>query len=633
MVAVISGNGLGLGNSSLGSLGSQGAVGNASAGKAGEQVYVNSTTGDLVIQDLDDSIAALGAGLAVTRTYNSQGQLSDDFGGTWRLGVNERLINPTGTLNTAGSTITKVFGDESEVVFVYDTTRGKYAATGQAGAEDELTYNSSSQQWTWVNGATRASEVYSSSGQLLQASDASGNTRTYAYIGAQLSSVTLGGQITHFDYTGTNLTQIRVVSPDQTQTVTHYIYDSQNRLKVVTTDLSPQDNSVTDGRIYTTTYAYDGTSDRVISITHSDGTSISFNYQLVAGTYRIKTYTESDVGQTTATANSSVLQTTATQTVTNTYSLNTSALTAPHWTESLFDNTPNREFITDAVFNESGDGFMAWQPTPPGSTAATAMYVSKFSAATQSWGSPVALTVPAGQALGNVKLAIDQQGNAVAVWGSTSIFTSVYNKNTNTWGATQTLATGVNAGAAQMHVSLNGTNAVMTYGVLQANHAGLNTYNLYVIRMNNGAWGGPELIQSGASTYANAQRSDGVGIDTQGNVTVLWTDANASTSSVYSRRFTAASGTWGAIQTLDTNPDGPSGLDNIQQIRFVFDVNGNGFAIWRRGGDSDATVTNQIMGARWDRASGSWGSTILMHTADHPGQTFVGVRRRACPEH
>jgi len=126
MVAVVSGNGLGLGTSSLSSLGSDGAVGGAAEGKASEQVYVNSTTGNLVIQDSEDYLAALGLDLPITRTYNSQGQLTDDFGGEWRLGVDERLINLTGTVNTASSTIVKVFGDESQVTFTYDAAQGKY---------------------------------------------------------------------------------------------------------------------------------------------------------------------------------------------------------------------------------------------------------------------------------------------------------------------------------------------------------------------------------------------------------------------------------------------------------------------------------------------------------------------------
>jgi YD repeat-containing protein len=294
MVAVVSGNGLGLGTSSLNSLGSEGALGNASEGKAGEQVYINSTTGNLVIQDSEDYLAALGLDLPITRTYNSQGTLTDDFGGEWRLGINERLINLTGTVNTAGSTIVKVFGDESQVTFTYDATKGEYIASGTAGAHDELTFNATTQQWTWVNGYTRQSETYDSSGRLLSARDIDGNTRSYVYTGALLSQITdASGQTTTFSYSGNNLTQVSVTSQGQAQVLTRYTYDPQNRLATVSVDLSPQDNSIADGKVFTTTYGYDGTSNRMASITRSDGTSVNFTYVQVGSAFRVETYVTS----------------------------------------------------------------------------------------------------------------------------------------------------------------------------------------------------------------------------------------------------------------------------------------------------------------------------------------------------
>jgi uncharacterized protein RhaS with RHS repeats len=165
--------------------------------------------------------------LPLTRTYNSEGQLSDDIGGNWRIGVNERLLNLTGTVNTAGSTIVKVFGDESEIVYAYNVAQAKYIATGQAGAHDQLTYNATNQQWTWVSGTSGAQETYDSNGRLLSAQDTDGNLRRYIYTGSLLSQITdASGQTVNFDYTGSNLTQIRVVSQGVTQTLVHYTYDS-----------------------------------------------------------------------------------------------------------------------------------------------------------------------------------------------------------------------------------------------------------------------------------------------------------------------------------------------------------------------------------------------------------------------
>jgi len=331
MVAVVSGTGLGLGTSSLSILGGRGAVGNASQGRGGEQVYVNSATGNLIIQDRDEYLSGVGAGLALIRTYNSQGQLTDDNGDNWRLGVQERLHTLTGTVNTAGSTITKVFGDGAEVSYLYDAAQGRYVSAEGAGANDTLSYDATSQQWTWTEGSSRQTEVYDNDGRLLSSSDSDGNTILYGYTGDLLTQVTdASGQVTYLDYNGNNLTQIRVVSDGQTETLTRYSYDDQNRLTQVTVDLSPEDNSVSDGRTYVTTYTYDGSSVRVASVTQSDGSTISFTYELIGGLYHVKTYTDGEGRITTlnytngggsgsASANNAVLSNT--ETVTETVTL------------------------------------------------------------------------------------------------------------------------------------------------------------------------------------------------------------------------------------------------------------------------------------------------------------------------
>lgn len=60
-------------------------------------------------------------------------------------------------------------------------------------------------------------------------------------------------------------------------------------------DLSPEDNSTADGRVFTTTYTYDGASKRIASITQSDGAKLSFSYYSDA---RIRTVTDALGGTT-----------------------------------------------------------------------------------------------------------------------------------------------------------------------------------------------------------------------------------------------------------------------------------------------------------------------------------------------
>ena len=165
MVAVVSGSGLGLFGTSAST---QGASGNATLGRGGERVFVNTATGNLVIQNFDEALVSRGIDLALVRTYNSQGLLNDDNGDNWRLGVQRRVYALNGTLNTAGSSITKVFGDGAEVVYSYDETLGRYSSSDGDGAHDSLVFDPTDSEWTWTDESSRISETYDSLGRLQQ---------------------------------------------------------------------------------------------------------------------------------------------------------------------------------------------------------------------------------------------------------------------------------------------------------------------------------------------------------------------------------------------------------------------------------------------------------------------------------
>src|SRR5216683_613539 len=138
MAAIVSGVSLGLTNSSAGVLGAQGKLGTAPQGGSGERVYVNAASGNLVLQRQDEVLLGTGVDISLLRTYNSQGLLNDDNGDNWRLGVYKRIYNLTGTVNAAGSTVTRVEADGAESVYVYDAASGKYLNSDGGGAQDRL---------------------------------------------------------------------------------------------------------------------------------------------------------------------------------------------------------------------------------------------------------------------------------------------------------------------------------------------------------------------------------------------------------------------------------------------------------------------------------------------------------------
>jgi Domain of unknown function (DUF6531) len=134
----LSGNGLGLGNTSLTQLG-QGLGGQATIGQGNVGQAVNSATGNLVLQTQDEGLVLDGLSLDVLRTYNSQGQLTGSAG--WQFGFSRSIGGLTGTLDTAGSTVTRTDDDGSAVVYVYNATLGAYVSSGQSGAADTLSWS------------------------------------------------------------------------------------------------------------------------------------------------------------------------------------------------------------------------------------------------------------------------------------------------------------------------------------------------------------------------------------------------------------------------------------------------------------------------------------------------------------
>ena len=300
MVAIITGTGFGIARSSAALLGGQGQLGAAAMGRGNDRVYVNAANGNLVIDRTDDVLTGVGPDEAYSLTYNSEDPST--LSGTamaWNLGTYHRITNITGTVNTAGSTATRVDRDGSTTLFTYDSSKGYYTSQDGPGATNELRFANNA--WTWTDGSTRTSETYGSVvGQyfLTAVTDCDGNTQTYTYTASgTLDRITeANGDYMVVTWNGARpsgvTTSYTNASGLQTLTRVRYTWDSAYRLTSATIDLTPQDGSVADGNVYTTTYGYDGTSQRVASITQSDGSRLDIGYSQGGSTYYVTSLTE-----------------------------------------------------------------------------------------------------------------------------------------------------------------------------------------------------------------------------------------------------------------------------------------------------------------------------------------------------
>ncbi|HEY4079574.1 MAG TPA: LysM peptidoglycan-binding domain-containing protein [Burkholderiaceae bacterium] len=281
MVAIVSGNSLGLSLSSLATLGRNGGLGDASVGRNGERAYVNIATGNLVVQDVDARLVGIGSDAAALRTYNSSGLQNDDNADNWAPGVYSRQMQLSGTVNTAGSTLTRTDADGAVSVYTWNASRSAYLSTDGAGAYDRIQLQGST--YVWTDGDSNATETYdTASGRLSKRTDAQGNSLSYAYnasTGLLTSMTDANGEVLYYDYSGKQLTGLRTVTADgKTLSAVSYSYDTSGRLSRVTVDLTPADK--TDAKIFTTDYTYSLQAGKscLASITQSDGNKLAFGY-------------------------------------------------------------------------------------------------------------------------------------------------------------------------------------------------------------------------------------------------------------------------------------------------------------------------------------------------------------------
>ncbi len=282
-VAIVSGEALGLFHSSASQLGTTG----TGFGAAGDQLYVNANTGNLVIQRQDQVVKGHGVDASVVRTYNSQGNLSDSIGGQY-FNFQQHIVAPE-LVSTAPKV--RVTADGYEQSFTYVSVN-HYVSEEGAGAHDTLNYEND--HWVYTEGSSGLRETYdnANNGHLLTRTDREGYGQSFEYDGSGRLQyiIDTGKQVTRLSYedSSTRVSQLEnyrvadINNPgtplsDTSASLIQYAYDDDGRLNRVTVDLTPykQETSETDSlkNTYTTIYGYDGTSSRISSIHQGVGNS------------------------------------------------------------------------------------------------------------------------------------------------------------------------------------------------------------------------------------------------------------------------------------------------------------------------------------------------------------------------
>jgi Bacterial Ig-like domain len=254
-------------------------------------------------------------------------------------------------------------------------------------------------------------------------------------------------------------------------------------------------------------------------------------------------------------------------------------------------------FSPQIAFDAKGNALAVWQQTDG---TRYNILANRYVMGT-GWGTATLIeTDNAGDAT-SPQIAIDANGNALAVWQQsdgthTNIWANRYVVGTG-WG-TATLIETDNAGDAtspQIAIDANG-NALAVWQQSDGTRTNILA-NRYVVGMG---WGTAALIETINTGSATAPQ---IAINANGNALVVWQQSDGTRYNIWSNRYVVGTG-WGTAALIETDNAGSAYSPQI-----AVDTSGNALAVWDQ---SDGT-RNNIWSNRYVVGTG-WGTATLIET-------------------
>jgi hypothetical protein len=222
---------------------------------------------------------------------------------------------------------------------------------------------------------------------------------------------------------------------------------------------------------------------------------------------------------------------------------------------------------------------------------------SRYTAGT-GWGAATLIETDNAGAATHPRIAFDASGNALAVWLQSdgthdNVWANRYTVGTG-WGTAALVETGMVGDAAGPQIAMDGSgNALAVWTKFDGTN--LQTMsNRYSV---GPGWGTATILDTGNGGTPQ------VAFDAGGNALAVWVQSGGAHYNIKSSRYTAGTG-WGPAAFLETDSAGDAGSPQI-----AFDASGNALAVWSK---SDGTRLN-IWSRRYTTGSG-WGTAGLIET-------------------
>ena len=253
------------------------------------------------------------------------------------------------------------------------------------------------------------------------------------------------------------------------------------------------------------------------------------------------------------------------------------------------------------AIDAQGDALAVWQQVD--SLGVTSIYANRFTQATSSWGNAVTIETGGGSA-STPDIAMDGVGNALVVWSQsdglrTHIWANRFTHATRSWGVATQIENGSagNASSPQIAVNLSG-NAMAVWEQQDS----LGRINIWANRFTpNIGWDTAVIIETVNTGDAQAPQ---IAMDASSNAVAVWSQSDGVRLNIWTNRFTTV-GRWGTAALIESND-----LGNAISPQVTIDHNGDTLAVWAQ---NDGT-RSRIYFNRFPAGSNGWGRSELIDT-------------------
>ena len=271
-------------------------------------------------------------------------------------------------------------------------------------------------------------------------------------------------------------------------------------------------------------------------------------------------------------------------------------------TQLLQADATMQGYLPQIAMTEDGDAMVAWSQIDK-TTYVFNVASARYSART---GWKAQETLPGSDSAGAPMLGTDERGNAIAVWTrmdpstfQDNVFASRYGVKQG-WDAPEMLQPGTDVSGGQLRLAMNSSGQAMALWK-ETIYSGDFAYEMRANRYVPGkGWQGSQLVGATAVNPDTGGSNPQIGMDETGNAMAVWEQPNFAAqtdpyaqppTNIYAFRFTPDKG-WNSGTPIQ------NGTDQASNAQVSVTTNGDAFAAWQQ---QDMTGVTSLWANHYDK--------------------------------